>query len=257
MPEAKTTTGYQFGTFKGVFTPSILTILGVVMYLRFGWVLGNVGLPATLLIVTMSCAITFLTALSLSALSTNMRVGGGGAYYIISRSLGLEAGVAIGLPLFFARAFGVAFYVAGFTEALTSNLGHLLPAFLTAKVIAVSTLTLLTALAYFSADLAMKAQFVIFAIIIASLASFFLGTPTETVVGETLIPKGTSFWMVFAVFFPAVTGIEETHSRSAQRTSTVPASARRLYRSSTSAMSISTMPTVTTARPVCAVVMPQ
>ena len=208
MGENEEKQGYAFGTFKGVFTPSILTILGVIMYLRFGWVLGSVGLGGTLLIVTLATSITFLTALSLSALATNMKVGGGGAYYIISRSLGLEAGAAIGLPLFFAQALGIAFYVAGFTEAFTSNLGHLLPNFLTAKVIAVSTLTLLTALAYFSADLAMKAQFIIFAIILASLGSFFMGSPAAEVMGETLIPKGTSFWMVFAVFFPAVTGIE-------------------------------------------------
>ena len=59
--------GYQFGWFKGVYTPSVLTILGVVMYLRFGWVLGNVGLLSTLIIVTLSTAITFLTGLSLAA----------------------------------------------------------------------------------------------------------------------------------------------------------------------------------------------
>jgi solute carrier family 12 sodium/potassium/chloride transporter 2 len=100
MAEEMKKKGYSFGTFKGVYTPSVLTILGVVMYLRFGWVLG-----------------------------------GGGAYFIISRSLGIEVGAAIGLPLFFAQAFGIAFYVAGFTEAVVSNLGPYLPLFLTAKVI--------------------------------------------------------------------------------------------------------------------------
>jgi len=79
--------GYQFNAWKGVFIPSVLTILGVIMYLRFGWVLGNVGLGNTLLIVVMATSITFLTALSMSALATNMPIGGGGAYYIISRSL--------------------------------------------------------------------------------------------------------------------------------------------------------------------------
>jgi len=64
--------GYQFSTFKGVFTPSILTILGVVMFLRFGWVLGNVGLIETLLEVTLASSITFLTSLSISELATNM-----------------------------------------------------------------------------------------------------------------------------------------------------------------------------------------
>jgi solute carrier family 12 sodium/potassium/chloride transporter 2 len=98
--------GHQFGTFKGVFTLSILTILGVIMYLRFGWVIGNVGLIPTLIIVTLSSSVTFLTALSISALATNMKVKGGGAYYIISRSMGIEIGAAIGLPLFSAQAFG-------------------------------------------------------------------------------------------------------------------------------------------------------
>lgn len=200
--------GYAFGTFKGVYIPSILTILGVVMYLRFGWVLGSVGLPSTLLIVTMASSITFMTGLSLSALATNMKVGGGGAYFIISRSLGLEAGAAIGLPLFFAQSFGIAFYIAGFTEAVITNLGGLLPAFVTAKMIAVTTLAALTVLAYISADLALKAQFFIFATIIVSLASFFSGGPVEQIGGGVTIPPGQGFWPVFAVFFPAVTGIE-------------------------------------------------
>ena len=95
MGENEVKQGYAFGTFKGVYTPSVLTIFGVVMYLRFGWVLGNVGLWGTLLIVTLATSITFLTGLSISAMATNMKVGGGGAYYIIARSLGLEAGAAI------------------------------------------------------------------------------------------------------------------------------------------------------------------
>ena len=86
-------TGLQLGTFIGVFTPTILTILGVIMYLRFGWVVGNVGLGQTLLIVLLANLITLLTSLSLSALATNMQVGVGGAYYLISRSFGLEVGV--------------------------------------------------------------------------------------------------------------------------------------------------------------------
>ena len=93
------TKGYGFGTFQGVYTPSILTIIGVVMYLRFGWMLGNVGLATSLAIVTAGSAITFLTGLSISALATNMRMRGGGAYFMLSRSFGAEAGAAMGLPL--------------------------------------------------------------------------------------------------------------------------------------------------------------
>ena len=215
MGEQAEKQGYAFGTFKGVYVPSLLTILGVIMYLRFGWVLGNVGLAGTLAIVTLATAITFLTGLSISAMATHMKVGGGGAYYIISRSLGIEAGAAIGIPLFFARAFGVAFYIAGFTEALMA-LGNPLaglgiePA-VAAKVVSSATLIGLTALAYISADLALKVQYIIFVVIGVSLVSFFLGNPTAealAIPAETLIPSKESFWVVFAVFFPAVTGIE-------------------------------------------------
>ena len=110
----ETAGGYGFGTFQGVFTPSILTIIGVVMYLRFGWMLGNVGLPTSLLIVTMGSAITLLTGLSISALATSMRVKGGGAYFILSRTLGLESGAALGIPLALSQTVCVSFYIAGF-----------------------------------------------------------------------------------------------------------------------------------------------
>lgn len=199
-------TGYQFGTFKGVFTPSILTILGVVMYLRFGWVLGNVGLPLTLFIVSLSCAITFMTGLAIAALATNMRIGTGGAYYIISRSLGVEIGASIGLPLFLAQALGISFYVAGFSESIVGIWPNL-----DATVVGVTTLVLLTVLAFFSANLALKMQFFILAAIVISLVSFFMGDTPDALhqSGEATLQKAyVPFWAVFAVFFPAVTGIE-------------------------------------------------
>ncbi len=229
MAEEKTT-GYGFGTFKGVFTPSILTILGVVMYLRFGWVVGSVGPFWTIVIVTVATSVTFFTALSLSALATNMKVGGGGAYFIISRSLGLETGAAIGVPLFFAQAIGISFYMAGFSESLIKylheyapNLLDYIPSFGDQEiVVGVIFLVILAIIAYLSADLALKTQFIILALIFASLLAFFSGdTPTE----QGLISEGLSFfkssktipsnfWVVFAVFFPAVTGIEAGLSMS-------------------------------------------
>ncbi|MDR2850075.1 MAG: amino acid permease, partial [Verrucomicrobiota bacterium] len=196
--------GYSFGTFKGVYTPSILTILGVIMYLRSGWVLGHVGLPLTLLIVTLSSAVTFLTGLSVSALATNMRVKGGGAYYIVSRSLGVEAGGAIGIPLFLAQAISIAFYVAGFAEALVAVAPSL-----DVKTVGLLTLAVLGLLTTFSADLALRTQFVVMGAIALSLVSLFLGAPPDP---ATLAPPATppaplGFWTVLAVFFPAVTGI--------------------------------------------------
>jgi amino acid transporter len=198
-------TGHGFSTFKGVYTPSLLTILGVVMYLRFGWVLGNLGLFWTLVVVTLSTSITFLTALSISAIATNMRVGGGGAYYMISRSLGLEVGAAIGLPLFLAQALGISFYIAGFAESVTS----LAPS-LDMTIVGLVSLVALTALSVKSADLTLRSQYAILALIIISLVSFFAGgSPTLSPdIAATPLPEKESFWVVFAVFFPAVTGIE-------------------------------------------------
>jgi len=196
--------GYRFNAFKGVFTPNILTILGVIMYLRFGWVLGNVGLFQTLIIVTLSTVITLITSLSVSVLATNMKLGGGGAYYIISRSLGIEAGAAIGLPLYIAQTLGVSFYVIGFAESLSG----MIP-WLGIQEMGIITLAVISILAIVSADFALKVQYIILVLIGASLVSFFAGSAEgiPAVLVQAGGPEKEAFWAVFAVFFPAVTGI--------------------------------------------------
>ncbi len=88
----------RFGTFGGVFTPNVLTILGIILFLRSGWVVGQAGLTNALIIVAIANSISLLTGLSLAAIATNMNVRAGGNYYIISRTLGLEIGGAIGIP---------------------------------------------------------------------------------------------------------------------------------------------------------------
>ena len=106
----------KFGTFGGVFTPDVLTILGVIMYLRLGWVVGNAGLLGAIGIIILAKLITIATGLSMSSITTNIKIGAGGAYSIISKSLGLEAGGSIGIPFYFAQTFSAALYIIGFTE---------------------------------------------------------------------------------------------------------------------------------------------
>ena len=200
--------GYGFGTFQGVFTPSILTIIGVVMYLRFGWMLGHVGLRTSLAIVTIGSAITFLTGLSISALATNMRMKGGGAYFMLSRSFGVEAGAALGIPLALSQAVSVSFYVAGFAEALV-NSGIPLAGAWDPRIVGLATLAVIALTATFSADIALKSQYFIMAAIAFSLVAFFLGGTPENLATPPpeSVPPALGFWPVFAVFFPAVTGI--------------------------------------------------
>ncbi len=175
------------------------------MYLRFGWVVGNVGLIGTLLIVTLSTSITFLTSLSIASIATDQKVKIGGAYYMISRSLGLESGGAIGISLYFAQALSVALYAVGFAESLLEvfpNIDQKMAGMITVVGVAMLALT--------SAKAAIRAQYVIMIGIAISLVSLLFGSPLEDSQIEMWgapASESVPFWVVFAVFFPAVTGI--------------------------------------------------
>ncbi|KAA3630943.1 MAG: amino acid permease [Bacteroidetes bacterium] len=205
-----------FGTFGGVFTPTLLTILGVIMYLRLGWVVGNAGLLGAWLIITLSFLITLATALSMSSITTNIRIGAGGAYAIISQSLGLEVGGSLGIPRYVSQGLAVTMYIFGFREGWLSIFPDHHPFIIDLIVFAV-----IYAIAYKSADLAIKTQYIIMAIIFASLVvivlAAYFGSMQESTVdvlkwgtfrgsAENNF-SGSNFWLVFAVFFPAATGI--------------------------------------------------
>ena len=199
----------KFGTFLGVYIPSVLTILGLIMYLRFGWVIGNVGLGFTILIVVLASSITFITALSASAIATNMRVGVGGEYYMISRSLGLELGGAIGIPLFLCRTLSITFYSFGLAEAIAMFLPQSPPSYVI-QLIAAVIIIAITIVSGKSASLVLKLQIPIMIAVGLSILALLIGVFSNELRAPEMIatyrtaPRG--FWYVFAVFFPAVTG---------------------------------------------------
>jgi amino acid transporter len=201
-------TGKKFGTLSGVFIPTLLTILGVIMYLREGWVVGQVGLAGTWIVILLSFTITGLTALSMASVATNIRIGAGGAYSIISQSLGIEIGGAIGMPLYISQSLAVAMYIFGFR----AGWAWLFPDH-PAILVDLLTFATLFGVAFISASFAFRIQYLILAVIIGSLVAVAVAASR----GSMQYPVtwwregggfvGGNFWLVFAVYFPAATGI--------------------------------------------------
>uniref|UniRef100_A0A671XDI3 Solute carrier family 12 member 6 n=1 Tax=Sparus aurata TaxID=8175 RepID=A0A671XDI3_SPAAU len=108
----------QMGTFMGVYLPCLQNIFGVILFLRLTWVVGNAGVLQGLCIVFVCCCCTMLTAISMSAIATNGVVPAGGAYFMISRSLGPEFGGAVGLCFYLGTTFAGAMYILGAIEIL-------------------------------------------------------------------------------------------------------------------------------------------
>jgi amino acid transporter len=201
----------KFGTFAGVFTPSILTIFGVIMFMRANYVTGDAGIINALIILGLAQFITFLTTFSVGAISTNMQVEGGGAYYMVSRVLGAEFGGAIGIALFMAQVISITFYLLGFTEAITVAFPSTANYFM---YIGLAAAIILFAIARIGADWAIKTQYVIMAVLFTSIFIYLAGAGQHFSVNTfklnlyALDPAkgGTPFWSLFAIYFPSVTG---------------------------------------------------
>ncbi len=197
----------KFGTFGGVFTPSILTILGVIMYLRLPWVVGEGGLYMAVGIILAAHLISWTTGLSVASIATDKKVRAGGAYYIVSRSMGLSMGGTIGVALFVGLSFSISLYIIGFTESvldffsLTKDLAAI-------RLWGSVTLVALTVITFISTSLAIKTQYVILVAIAASLVSVFAGHWDGPAVVAQLAPPegGEAATVLFGIFFPAVTG---------------------------------------------------
>ncbi len=201
------------GTFGGVFTPSILTILGLVLFLRVPYVVGAVGLGQALLILLLSTLVSVLTSISLAVVATNMRVGGGGEYYIISRTLGIEFGGAVGVVLYLAISVSIAFYAIGFAEAVVTAFDR--DSTLLIQLVAAGLVVLMAAIAFIGADLATRLQYLVMVLLVVALVSFFLGSVGDFDGGQFTDNLGPpsdqdiGFWEAFAIFFPAVTGFSQ------------------------------------------------
>jgi amino acid transporter len=211
MPQAK-----KFGAFAGVFTPSILTILGVIMYLRLGWVVGEAGLIGAVLIILLAHVISVSTGLSISSIATDKKIKTGGIYYMLSRSLGLPMGGSIGITIFVGTALSIALYLVGFAENFLSiepireflNLGTSQNDI---RIVGTGAIVLLVILAFISTSLAIRSQFIILGAIALSLVSIAFGfltniqfQPDAPLFSAT--PEALPFETIFAIFFPAVTG---------------------------------------------------
>ncbi len=211
FPQSNSAKPKLYNSFEGVFKPTLLTILGAIMYLRVGWVVGNAGLLGGILIILAALSITFTTGLSLSSIASNTRLEAGGPYAMITKALGLEIGGAIGIPLFLSQAFAVAMYIFGFREGWL----RIFPQH-QAIFVDLSVFILVLAIAYISAGLAFRIQYLVLVLIIISLVSIFASTSfwesQQSLVwlknfSGSPETQNTSYWDVFAVFFPAVTGI--------------------------------------------------
>ena len=206
----------QFGT-TPVFIASISTILGAILFLRFGYAVGNVGFFGAIAIIILGHAVTIPTALAVAEIATNRKVEGGGDYYVISRSFGINIGAAIGVALFLSQAISVSFYVIAFAESFipfgqylneTYNIGCFLE---NKKIIGLISMGLLSILILSKgAELGVKALYIVASIIFVSLILFFLGKNQinyEDVNFFSKVENADNFFYVFTIIFPAFTGI--------------------------------------------------
>uniref|UniRef100_A0A3P9Q0Y9 Solute carrier family 12 member 2-like n=1 Tax=Poecilia reticulata TaxID=8081 RepID=A0A3P9Q0Y9_POERE len=218
----------KFGWVKGVLVRCMLNIWGVMLFIRMSWIVGQAGIGLTIAIILMATLVTTITGLSTSAIATNGFVRGGGAYYLISRSLGPEFGGSIGLIFAFANAVAVAMYVVGFAETVVEMLSDV-DALMTdelndIRIVGTLTVILLLGISVAGMEWEAKAQIVLLVILLAAIANYFLGTfiPVDSkepkgffgyhtaILFENFGPdfrEEETFFSVFAIFFPAATGI--------------------------------------------------
>lgn len=205
----------KFGT-APVFFTAISTILGAILFLRFGYAVGTLGFWGVIGIVILGHLVTIPTALAISEIATNKRVEGGGEYFIISRSFGLNIGATIGIALYLSQAISVAFYVIAFTEAFQFFFTYVFDAYgidLPRQAVSIPALLILgIVILKKGANLGVKALYFVVAILFFAIVMFFAGSGSTGQEGDfSLFNSGTTelsdFFIVFAIIFPAFTGM--------------------------------------------------
>uniref|UniRef100_A0A674NS30 Solute carrier family 12 member 1 n=1 Tax=Takifugu rubripes TaxID=31033 RepID=A0A674NS30_TAKRU len=223
------TKAVKFGWIRGVLVRCMLNIWGVMLFIRLSWIFGQAGWGLGIVIILLSCVVTTITCLSMSAICTNGIVRGGGAYYLISRSLGPEFGGSIGLIFAFANAVAVAMYVVGFAETVVDLMKEhsviMVDTLNDIRIIGCITVVLLLGISVAGMEWEAKAQLVLLVILLAAIVDVFVGTflpatddkkskgvfnYNSQIFLENFAPdfRGQeTFFSVFSIFFPAATGI--------------------------------------------------
>lgn len=206
----------KFGT-SAVYFTALSTIVGAIVFLRFGYAVGTVGLWGTVILILIGHMVTIPTAFAISELATNKRVEGGGEYFIISRSFGLNIGATLGMLLCLSQTISVAFYIVAFTEAFEfifkyfqANYGIALPK----QVISVPAMLLLSAIVLKKgANMGLKVLYFAGSIVLVALLMFFFGSPisggveVDYMAANSTLKNTGSMFLVLAIIFPAFTGI--------------------------------------------------
>ncbi|XP_078020563.1 solute carrier family 12 member 10, tandem duplicate 1 [Epinephelus lanceolatus] len=220
----------RFGWVTGVMVRCMLNIWGVILFLRLSWITSQAGILLTWLIILMSVVVTSVTALSISAIATNGRVTSGGAYFMISRSLGPEIGGPIGMVFSFANALGCALNTVGFAEVVRDLMQEfgvvMVDAINDVRIVGVITVTILLLISLAGMEWESKTQILFFIVLLVSFANYFVGTVippsleknAQGIFGyrseifiSNLKPDwrgaGHNFFKMFAIFFPSTIGI--------------------------------------------------
>jgi amino acid transporter len=205
----------NFGTMPVLLT-AISTILGAILFLRFGYAVGHVGFYGVVGIILLGHLVSIPTAFAVAEIATNQKVMGGGAYYIISRSFGLKIGAAIGITLYLSQAISVAFYIIAFAEAFDPVINYLrdnydILIYDDKRLISLPTMALLSFLVlYKGANIGMKALYFVVALLFISLIMFLAGSSHNAEFNYDLsarISNPDNFFLVFTIIFPAFTGL--------------------------------------------------